>query len=251
LGEEAILWTEGLVKEFDGFRAVNGVSMKIERGTCKGLIGPNGAGKTTLFNLLTGFLKPTSGRIFFEGREITHLPPHERAKLGIGRSFQVTNIFQRLPVIENVRLAVQAMGRRAFDLFTHRDDLREYWERAIELLWEIGLADKLYVPAGSLTISDQRKLEVAMALAGEPKLLLLDEPTAGVSMEDVPDVLNVIESVRKRGDITILLVEHKIDVVMGLCDKVMVMHKGSIIMEGTPEEVAANETVQEIYLGGL
>ena len=190
--QDVILWTEGLTKDFDGLRAVDNVSIKIERGMCKGLIGPNGAGKTTLFNLLTGFLKPTSGRIFFEGKDITNLPPYKRARLGIGRSFQVTNIFQRLPVIENVRLAVQALDPRSLNPLVHKEDVKESWERAIELLWEVGLADKMYVPAGLLTISDQRKLEVAMALAGRPKLLLLDEPTAGVSMEDVPDVLNVI-----------------------------------------------------------
>jgi len=249
--QDIILWTEGLTKDFDGLRAVDNVSIKIERGICKGLIGPNGAGKTTLFNLLTGFLKPTSGRIFFEGKDITDLPPYKRARLGIGRSFQITNIFQRLPVIENVRLAVQALGPRSLNPLIHKEDVKEYWERAIELLWEVGLADKMYVPAGLLTISDQRKLEVAMALAGRPKLLLLDEPTAGVSMEDVPDVLNVIRKVKEKGETTILLVEHKIDVVMDLCDKVMVMHKGSIIAEGTPEEISSNEQVQEIYLGGL
>ena len=249
--QDVILWTEGLTKDFDGLRAVDNVSIKIERGICKGLIGPNGAGKTTLFNLLTGFLKPTSGRIFFEGKDITNLPPYKRARLGIGRSFQVTNIFQRLPVIENVRLAVQALDPRSLNPLVHKEDVKESWERAIELLWEVGLADKMYVPAGLLTISDQRKLEVAMALAGRPKLLLLDEPTAGVSMEDVPDVLNVIRRVKEKGETTILLVEHKIDVVMDLCDKVMVMHKGSIIAEGTPEEISANEQVQEIYLGGL
>ena len=251
MDQDIILWTEGLTKDFDGLRAVNNVSIKIERGICKGLIGPNGAGKTTLFNLLTGFLKPTSGRIFFEGKDITDLPPYKRARLGIGRSFQITNIFQRLPVIENVRLAVQALDPRSFNLMLHKEDVKEYWEKAIELLWEVGLADKMYVPAGLLTISDQRKLEVAMALAGRPKLLLLDEPTAGVSMEDVPDVLNVIRKVKEKGETTILLVEHKIDVVMDLCDKVMVMHKGSIIAEGTPEEISSNEQVQEIYLGGL
>ena len=249
--QDVILWTEGLTKDFDGLRAVDNVSIKIERGICKGLIGPNGAGKTTLFNLLTGFLKPTSGRIFFEGKDITNLPPYKRARLGIGRSFQVTNIFQRLPVIENVRLAVQALDPRSLNPLVHKEDVKESWERAIELLWEVGLADKMYVPAGLLTISDQRKLEVAMALAGRPKLLLLDEPTAGVSMEDVPDVLNVIRRVKEKSETTILLVEHKIDVVMDLCDKVMVMHKGSIIAEGTPEEISANEQVQEIYLGGL
>ena len=249
--QDIILWTESLTKDFDGLRAVDNVSIKIERGICKGLIGPNGAGKTTLFNLLTGFLKPTSGRIFFEGKDITNLPPYERARLGIGRSFQITNIFQRLPVIENVRLAVQALGSRSLNPLVHKEDVKEYWEKAIELLWEVGLADKMYVPAGLLTISDQRKLEVAMALAGRPKLLLLDEPTAGVSMEDVPDVLNVIRKVKEKGETTILLVEHKIDVIMDLCDKVMVMHKGSIIAEGTPEEISANEQVQEIYLGGL
>ena len=251
MDQDIILWTEGLTKDFDGLRAVDNVSIKIERGICKGLIGPNGAGKTTLFNLLTGFLKPTSGRIFFEGKDITDLPPYKRARLGIGRSFQITNIFQRLPVIENVRLAVQALGPRSLNPLIHKEDVKEYWERAIELLWEVGLADKMYVPAGLLTISDQRKLEVAMALAGRPKLLLLDEPTAGVSMEDVPDVLNVIRKVKEKGETTILLVEHKIDVIMDLCDKIMVMHKGSIIAEGTPEEISANEQVQEIYLGGL
>jgi branched-chain amino acid transport system ATP-binding protein len=246
----AILETKNLTKKFGGLAAVNNVSITIEQGICKGLIGPNGAGKTTFFNLICGLLKPTGGKIFFKGEDITGLPPNKISKKGISRSFQITNVFARLAVLENVRLAVQSIGRENYNFYSSIDRFKEYHRRALEILEIIGLKQKAFYPVNFLPHSDQRKLEIAMALATKPELLLLDEPTAGVSMEEVPDVVNVIRKIKENSKITILLVEHKIDVIMDICDSVMVMHEGSVIADGTPKEIARNELVQKVYLGG-
>ncbi|MEM2292234.1 MAG: ABC transporter ATP-binding protein [Nitrososphaerota archaeon] len=245
-----ILETKNLTKKFGEFTAVNNVSITIETGICKGLIGPNGAGKTTLFNLICGLIKPTSGKIFFKGDDITRLSPNKISKKGISRSFQITNVYPRLSVLENVRLAVQSRGKENYNFYSNVDRFKEYQRRALEILEIMGLKHRAFYPVSFLPQSDQRKLEIAMALATDPELLLLDEPTAGVSIEEVPDVVNVIQKIRQNSKITILLVEHKIDVIMDICDSVMVMHEGSIIADGTPEEIAENELVQKVYLGG-
>jgi len=245
-----ILETRNLTKKFGGLMAVNDVSVGIKKGICKGLIGPNGAGKTTLFNLICGILKPTSGTVFFKGEDITGLPSHKISMRGISRSYQITNIFTRLPVLENVRIAVQSRGKDNYNFYSNIKDLKEYNKRALEILEMIGLKGRAYYIADFLTHGDQRKLEIGMALATEPELLLLDEPTAGISIEEVPDMINVIQRIKQTGAVTILLVEHKIDVVMDICDSVLVMHEGSIIADGTPEEIAKNELVQKVYLGG-
>jgi branched-chain amino acid transport system ATP-binding protein len=245
-----ILETRNLVKKFGEFTAVNGVSLGIESNICKGLIGPNGAGKTTFFNLISGAFKPTSGKIFFKREDITGMPPHKFSKKGISRSFQVTNVFARLPVMENVRLAVQSRGKDNANFYSDVDSLKQYRQRALEILETVGLKQKAYYPADFIAHGDQRKLEIAIALAAEPELLLLDEPTAGVSVEEVPDMVNVIQKIRQTRKITILIVEHKIDVIMNLCDTVAVMHEGQLIAEGTPLEITRNDLVQTVYLGG-
>jgi branched-chain amino acid transport system ATP-binding protein len=245
-----ILETRNLVKKFGEFTAVNGVSLGIESNMCKGLIGPNGAGKTTFFNLISGAFKPTSGKIVFKGEDITGMPPHKFSKKGISRSFQVTNVFARLPVMENVRLAVQSRGKDNANFYSHVDNLKQYRQKTLEILETVGLKQKAYYPADFITHGDQRKLEIAIALATEPELLLLDEPTAGVSVEEVPDMVNMIRKIRETHRIAILIVEHKIDVIMNLCDTVAVMHEGQLIAEGTPFEITKNDLVQTVYLGG-
>jgi branched-chain amino acid transport system ATP-binding protein len=247
---DTVLQTKNLTKKFGSLTVVNNVSLGVEQGTCKGLIGPNGAGKTTLFNLICGLLKPTSGKILFKGEDITKMPPNEISKRGISRSFQITNVFTRLPVIENVRLAVQSRGKANFNFYSNADKFADYRRKTLEILEMVGLKQRAFYLADFLPHGDQRKLEIAIALATEPKLLLLDEPTAGVSLEEVDDVVSVIQKIKQRGKITIMIVEHKIDVIMGVCDSVTVMHEGSIIAEGTPQEITENKLVQTVYLGG-
>lgn len=246
----SILETKNLTKKFGGLVAVNNVSVGIERGICKGLIGPNGAGKTTFFNLTCGILKPTSGKVFFKGEDISGLPPHKISRRGLSRSYQITNIFTRLPVLENIRIAVQSRGKDNYNFYSNVEDIKAYKRRTLEILEMVGLKRRAYYIADFLTHGDQRKLEIGMALATEPELLLLDEPTAGVSIEEIPDVTNIIQRIKQTGKITILLVEHKIDVIMDICDSVLVMHEGSIIADGTPEEITKNKLVQTVYLGG-
>jgi len=247
---KAILETKNLTKKFGGLVAVSDVSFGLEKGICKGLIGPNGAGKTTFFNLICGLLKPTSGKIFFKGEDISGLSPHKISKRGISRSYQITNVFTRLSVLENVRIAVQSRGKDNYNFYSNFEDLKEYKKRTLEILETVGLKRRAYYLADFLPHGDQRKLEIAMALATEPELLLLDEPTAGVSIEEVPDVIKIIQKIKQISEIAILLVEHKIDVIMDVCDSVMVMHQGSIIADDTPKEITNNKLVQTVYLGG-
>jgi branched-chain amino acid transport system ATP-binding protein len=251
MNDEIILETRGLRKEFDGLVAVDNVDLRVRANTLHAIIGPNGAGKTTLFNLISGNLKPTAGRVFFKGQDITHLPLHRVVHLGIGRSFQITNIFPNLTVLENVRLAVQALGQDNLKLWAHYRRFRHYEERALEVIAQVGLSGRDHVPASMLPHGDKRKLEVGILLASDPQLLLLDEPTAGVASAEVPLLMEVIEGIRRQGNRTILLVEHKMDVVMNVSDWITVMHQGRILAEGPPAEIAANEVVQKAYLGEL
>ena len=246
---EAILATEAVSKYFGGLRAVESVSLHVQAGSFHSIIGPNGAGKTTLFNLLSGAMRPDAGRIFFEGRDITALPPHRRSRLGIGRSFQITNIFPTLTALENVRLAVQSRGPDSFNIVANYTSKRRYLERAAEILALVGLGGKELAPAILLPHGDQRKLEIAIVLGTNPRVLLLDEPTAGISREEVPAIMDVISRVQASGSTTIMLVEHKMDIVMKYSDVITVMHQGGILAEGTPQAIAANRAVQSAYLG--
>jgi branched-chain amino acid transport system ATP-binding protein len=246
-----ILETENLRKAFGGLVAVADMTIEVQRGTTHAIIGPNGAGKTTFFNLLTGKYKPTAGQVYFKGENITQVPISKRAHLGIGRSFQITNIFPNLTVLENVRLAVQALGNIRYRFYRNANYYQGYIARATEVLHLVGLEDELLLPASALPHGGKRKLELAILLAPEPELLLLDEPTAGMASESVPELMGTIERIRQDGNKTILLVEHNMSVVMGNCDYITVMNHGQLLAEGTPAEISANETVQNVYLGTL
>ena len=246
-----VLETRNLRKEFDGLVAVADVSLRVREGELHAIIGPNGAGKTTLFNLISGVLPPTSGQVFLRGREITGLPPHQIARRGIGRSFQITNLFPNLTVLESVRLAAQARGRHSLRFWAHYRRYRQYEERAMAIIYQVGLTGREHFLARALPHGDQRKLEIALLLATEPDVLLLDEPTAGMASGEIPALMDLIRGLREEGGRTILLVEHKMDVVMNLSDRITVMHQGRVLAEGTPAEISANEQVQRAYLGEL
>ncbi len=241
-----ILTTENLTIAFGGLRAVDGVSLKIEKGLTS-VIGPNGAGKTTLFNLLTGFYKPTGGKIFFGEKEITSLPVHKIARLGISRSFQILKIFVDMTVFENIRVAVQAQMGHGMEFFVSRDRLTDVTKRAEDILEEINLASKGGLKAKNLSYGDKRILEIGLSLAGSPQVLLLDEPTCGVGAHERAGVARFIHELTKKW--TILLVEHDMDIVMDISDRVVVMQQGRVIADGTPGEIRNNDTVREVYLG--
>jgi branched-chain amino acid transport system ATP-binding protein len=245
-----ILRTENLTKSFGGLVAVSNVNLKVVQGTVHAIIGPNGAGKTTLFNLITGVLKPTSGKVYFEDRDITGKPPHYISSLGLTRSFQIYSIFPNLTVLENIRLAVQAKWKNVRWDFIHPTSHYKdvVWE-AMRIASITGLYGKTNILASSLTPGDKRKLEIAIALAGNPKLIALDEPTAGVSLEEVAPIVRLIKKLRDEMKKTVVVIEHKIDVVLEVADKVSVMNQGSILAEGSPKEIVENREVQKIYLG--
>ncbi len=251
MDDAIILEARHLRKQFGGLVAVDDVSLRVRAGSLHSIIGPNGAGKTTLFNLLSGAFHPTSGRVIFSDRDITGLAPFRVAHLGIGRSFQITNLFPNLTVLENVRLAAQSMGRGNLNLFTSANRNQQYEMRARQVLEQVGLADKANLLATTLPHGDKRKLEIGILLALDPKVLLLDEPTAGMASEQVPQLMALIAQIRKTGNKTILLVEHNMQVVMNVSDAITVMHLGNVLAEGTPKEIAANEQVQKANLGEL
>lgn len=251
MADDIILETKKLRREFGALVAVANVSIQVRANTLHSIIGPNGAGKTTLFNLVSGNIPPTSGRVVFKGRDITNLPLYRTVHLGIGRSFQITNIFPNLTVLENVRLACQALGRDNFKLLRHHRSFRRYEERAWAVLRQVGLAERALQLARNLPHGDKRKLELGMILAPDPEVLLLDEPTAGMAAEQVPELMALIKEIRAAGNKTVLLVEHNMNVVMSASDRITVMHQGQVLAEGTPAEIAANEAVQSAYLGGL
>jgi branched-chain amino acid transport system ATP-binding protein len=245
-----ILETRELTIRFGGHVAVDKVGLAVAPGRLKSIIGPNGAGKTTFFNLVSGQYRPTSGQVLFKGRDITALGPAERTRLGIGRSFQLTNIFPTLTVLENVRLALQAKARVGLNFWRPAGDLVDLEDRAYDLLAQVLLAPRWAEPAASLTHGEQRKLEIGILLALDPELLLLDEPTAGMSLEEVPAILELIQAIKAQGTRTILLVEHKFDLIMKLSDSIAVLKDGALLCDDTPQCVADNPIVQEAYLGG-
>ncbi|MEJ2735207.1 MAG: ABC transporter substrate-binding protein [Anaerolineae bacterium] len=249
--QDFIIETNRLRKEFGALVAVANVSVKVRPNTIHSIIGPNGAGKTTFFNLLSGTLEPTGGQVYYKSRDITHMPLHRTAHLGIGRSFQITNIFPDLTVLENIRLACQALGRGNFQMFRSHRAFREYEEKAWAVIRQVGLESQALHLARTLPHGGQRKLELGIILASDPELLLLDEPTAGMAAEQVPELMELIRSVHESGNKTIMLVEHNMNVVMSISDAITVMHQGQVLAEGTPAEIAANEVVQSAYLGGL
>ena len=249
--KDIILETQGLSRFFGGLAAVNNVSIQVERNKLHAIIGPNGAGKTTLFNLISGVLKPSSGTVIYKGQDLSKLPVHRMIHLGLGRSFQITNIFPNLSAFENVRLATQSMRGDNFNILKNTSKIAGCDERSWEVLKQVGLLEKAAVPGRFLAHGDQRKLELGMILAPNPEVLLLDEPTAGMASEQVPELIELIRGIQAQGSKTVLLVEHNMNVVMENADFITVMNHGEVLAEGVPAEIASNHDVQTAYLGGL
>src|SRR5437660_19080 len=244
--DDALLRTEQLTRAFGSLLAVDRVNVSVRRGELRSIIGPNGAGKTTFFRLVSGEMAPSSGRVWFNGADITGLPQYRVSRLGIAKSYQITNVFPHLTVLENVRVAVQGHAR-ALNFWSRADRLVECRERAVAILESVGLADKAAHQAAHLSHGEKRHLEIGITLASSPALLLLDEPTAGMSPEETDETMGLIRELA-RGR-TVVLVEHKMKLVMGISDRVTVLHQGAVLADGTPEEIRANRVVQETYLG--
>jgi branched-chain amino acid transport system ATP-binding protein len=242
-----ILRAEKLHKSFGGLTAVYDVNLQIQEKELVSIIGPNGAGKTTLFNLLTGHLPADSGRVFFQEKEISRLPPHTISRMGIGRSFQRLNIFPRLSAFENIQVAVFSVQMKSRNLFARADQLGRSETEAI--LESVGLLNKKETQGGLLAHGDQKRLEMGIALAVKPSLLLLDEPTQGMSPKETEETTELIRRLVKERGLTLIFVEHDMNVVFGISDSIKVMHQGRIIFEGSPEAVRNNDEVQKIYLG--
>ena len=248
-----MLETHNLTVRFGGHVAVNAVSCRFEAGTLTAIVGPNGAGKTTFFNLMSGQLPVSAGTVKLNGRDLTDLSASARTLAGLGRAFQLTNLFPNLTVLENVRLAVQATKegahRHGLNLWSIWSDHAALTQRAMEILHSVSMTAQAEVPVASLPHGDQRKLEVALLMALEPSVYMFDEPTAGMSHDEAPVILDLIRALKKDKTKTILLVEHKMDVVRELADRIIVLHNGALVADGEPNEVIASPIVQEAYLG--
>ena len=243
--KDTVLRTEGLTIRFGGLTALNNVNLEVNRDELRAVIGPNGAGKSTLFNCLTGVLRPTSGRILFNGENIAGLSPDVISQKGIARSYQITNILPNATALENVRIAAQSR-RHSWNMLRHHREFPDIMAKAETALASVGLLAKADELAANLSHGEQRNLEIGIALATEPQLLLLDEPTAGMSAAETHDTMQLVRRISK--DLTILIVEHDMHVVMGLADRITVLHYGAILAEGTPDEIQQNPKVLEVYL---
>lgn len=244
-----MLQIENIHKSFDHFKAVDGAALTVDKGEIVAVIGPNGAGKTTLFNLITGQLKPDKGQIIFNGEKISTLPAHEICRRGIARSFQIANIFPRLTVFRNVQVAILSQQRKSSQMFRSAQNMAV--GETNKILENVGLLDKARSLAGSLSHGDQRILEIAIALGSDPELLILDEPTAGMSPEETSATMELIKWLAASQGLTVLFCEHDMEVVFNVARSIMVMHQGRTIIQGIPEEVRKHKEVQEAYLGGL
>jgi branched-chain amino acid transport system ATP-binding protein len=244
-----MLETRNLTIRFGGHVAVDHVSCAFAPGTLTAIVGPNGAGKTTYFNLISGQLPATEGQVLLDGMDITRMAAPLRTRRGLGRAFQLTQLFPNLTVLENVRLAVQARHGGGLNLWQVWLDRKDWLEEAREILATVRLLDRRDASAASLPHGDQRKLEVALLMALEPRVYMFDEPTAGMSVDEVPVVLDLIRALKARADCTILLVEHKMDVVRELADRIIVLHNGALVADGDPATVIASDIVQQAYLG--
>jgi branched-chain amino acid transport system ATP-binding protein len=244
---ENILTLTDVVVAFDALRAVDGVSLAVPRGQRRAIIGPNGAGKTTLFNAITGVIPPTAGRVVFNGDDITRLPPHRRAQLGISRTFQITNLFPTLTVLENMVLAIRGLSPRKFSLFGSPDTSGSEDERIAEALHSAKMHHRLDVVVKELSYGEQRQLEIALALVTNPTALLLDEPAAGLSPTERTVVADIIKALPR--DLTLILIEHDMALALGLADFVTCLHEGRVLVEEDPEAIRRNKTVQQVYLG--
>ena len=242
-----VLETNGLVKDFGGVIAINDVTFSLEKGQKHAIIGPNGAGKTTFFNLITGHLKPSQGTVEFEGREITGMPPHQIVRLGLARSFQRINIFPRMTVYENIQTALIAKDHKHFSLFTPAATQNRKETR--DLLDLVGLNKEMAEIAGELSYGKQKQLELAISLAENPSILLLDEPTAGMSPQETSDAIQLVDEIASSRGLTLLFTEHDMSVVFGIADRISVLHHGELIASGLPDEVRNNKEVRRVYLG--
>ena len=244
-----ILKVEDLHKSFGGNKVLSGVNFTVEEGELSSIIGPNGAGKTTLFNLITGLHVPTRGAIFFQGKNIAGCQPYEVVRLGIAKAFQITSIFPRLSVLENVKAAIVSHQKRNSNLLTPVSKLKDVHDRAYALLENVGLADQAAQQSGTLAHGNQKRLDIALALALRPQMLMLDEPTAGMSPEERRATVKLVQRLWEQLKITMLFIEHDMDIVFGISQKVRVLCYGSLIAEGPPAEISKNKKVIEVYLG--
>jgi branched-chain amino acid transport system ATP-binding protein len=245
----SLLSVESVSRQFGNLRAVNNVSMTVHAGELRAIIGPNGAGKTTFFNLISGFFPPTTGRILFDGKDITRLPPHRRVANGMARTFQITEVFPELSVRDNVRIPVEIEAGQRLSPWTSRAAAAMVRDRVDDLITMGGLAAKANRLVGELSLGDQRTTEIIMSLALRPRLLLLDEPTAGMGDQETYDITQLIHNLHKDQALTMVLIEHDMRVIFQLAQRIMVLVEGRVLAEGTPGEIAANEDVQAAYLG--
>jgi branched-chain amino acid transport system ATP-binding protein len=244
---EMLLEVEGLKKYFGGLAAINGVTLQIRTKELTCIIGPNGAGKTTLFNLVTGRLRPDSGKIIFREENIGGLSPFQIIRKGVGRSFQRANIFKKLSVFENVQLGILCGRGKSLNFFSPMRKMVQ--DQTAQILAEVGLSDQRKALSGELSHGDQKKLELALAIANQPELLLLDEPTAGMSAEETKGTIRLIGDLYEKKNLTIVVIEHDMDVVFSVAKRIIVMHQGSVLAEGEPQEIRRNEQVQKVYFG--
>ena len=249
----SLLETEELTKQFGGLTAVDHVSFEVDRGETRAVIGPNGAGKSTLINCITGMLEPTSGRVVFDDQDITGMEPHVAVQTGISKSFQTASIFPNMTVKENVELAALAAEHGSFQLnfMRKRETLDEVHRISERMLDAVELLGRREETAGSLPYGDKRRLEIAIALASEPEMLFMDEPTAGMSPEETNSTVDLIEELQDDLGLTILIVEHDMEIIFRIADRILVLNRGRVIADGTPDEVRGDEDVQEAYLGGV
>jgi len=243
-----VLKAQSVFKSFDGFMAVNNANLEVEQGQIVAVIGPNGAGKTTLFNVITGILKPDSGKVFFKNEDITGLPPYTVCRKRISRSFQIVNVFQRLTIFENVQVSVLSREKKTWNLFTPSTKLAI--KETNEILENVGLIGKKDRTTALLSHGDRKVLEIAMALGGNPEFLILDEPTAGMAPEETEHCIELIKQLREKMGLTILFCEHDMEIVFGIANRIMVMVRGATIIQGSCDEVRCDQAVQDAYLGG-
>ena len=246
----SILETDRLTKQFGQLVAVDDVTLAVDRGEIRSIIGPNGAGKSTFFNLITGLMLPSDGTVTFDGEEITGLKPFEIARRGVARSFQITDVFGGLTAFENVRLAAQVGHDKRDSFVAHADDIEAVNEVAHRVLEDIELADRADQRAADFAYGDRRKLEIGLTIANDPDLLLLDEPTAGMSREETISAIRMIRRLAEEREFTLMLIEHDLEVVMNISDRVTVLQDGGVIAEGPPDQVQQDEIVREAYIGG-
>ena len=245
-----VLEAKNIKKSFGGISVLEDVNFKLHEGEFKTIIGPNGAGKTTLYNIISGVMKPNDGHVIFRGKDITGMPSNKITNMGLSRSFQITNLFPNLTVRENVRLAAQAKGKDNFNIFRRADSLKTYIEKAEEILEMVRLGGKGDIMACDLSHTEKRKLELGILLALGGDVILLDEPTAGVSAEEVPELFKIIEEIKATKEKSILLIEHKINIILNISDTIAVLQNGVLIADDTPENIQKNAQVQEAYFGG-